>query len=95
MAATTNQTSRIERNKLTHAHMTIPFEEVTEPGTYYCRDTGWLYRMPEESLANGHSPLVNIVSKDEIFVTKISDNPWIPLGKAREICSNLDLEVNF
>jgi len=89
------QVPRTERNKATSSNVTLPFGEITEPGTYYGRDTGWVYRVPEESLAMGHSPMITIVSKEEIYVTKISDDPWIPLNKARQICSNLDFDVNF
>lgn len=93
-AAVTHVT-KAERNRATHTSVTLPFGEITEPGTYYGRDTGWLYRVPDESLASGHSPMITIVSRDEIFVTKISDDPWVPLNKARQICSNLDFDVNF
>lgn len=75
--------------------VTIPFNEITESGAYYCHDTGWLYRVPDEGVSLGHSPTMNIVSRDENIVTRIAEDPWIPLNKAREICSNLDLAVNF
>jgi hypothetical protein len=74
---------------------TFPFNEITEPGSYYNHNTGWLCRVPDDILALGHSPLMNIVSYDENFVTKISDDPWIPVNKARQICSNMDFAVNF
>lgn len=74
---------------------TMHFNDVSEPGAYYNHDTGWLYRVPDDVLAPGHSPLMNIVSMNENFVTKISDDPYIPIGKARQICSNLDWAVNF
>ena len=73
----------------------ITLHEVTEPGAYYFHQTGWLYRIPADGLAMGHSPLMNICSYDECYVTKISDDPWIPVNKAREICSNWDYFVNF
>ncbi len=74
---------------------TTPFNEITEPGVYYNHETGWLYRIPGEILSLGHSPLLNIVSTNENFVTKISDDPWLPVSKARQICANMDLAVNF
>jgi hypothetical protein len=74
---------------------TVLFNEMTEPGAYYFHPTGWLYRVPDESLAAGHSPLISINSKDECFVTKISDDPWIPINKARQLCSDRDYMVNF
>ena len=76
-------------------HFTVPLNEITQAGAYYNHNTGWLYRVPSEGLALGHSPVMNILSGDECFVTKISDDPWVPVGKARQICSNMDFAVNF
>jgi hypothetical protein len=84
-----------EGTMTTRSHMTIPFNEISEPGVYYSHDTGWLYRVPEDMLALGHSPLINVVSIDENFVTKISGDPWLPVNKARQICANMDFAVNF
>ena len=89
------QAVKAERSRATHSSVTLPFGEIMDQGTYYSRDTGWIYRVPEESLSPGHSPMISIVSKEDILVTKISDDPWIPVNKARQICSNLDFEVNF
>jgi len=75
--------------------VTCPYNEITDPGAYYCQQTGWLYRVPTEAIAPGHSPVSTVVSAQECFVTKISNDPWIPLNKAREICSNYDFAVNF
>jgi len=75
--------------------VTCPFNEISEPGAYYCQQTGWLYRIPGEAIAPGHSPVTTVVSAEECFVTKISNDPWVPLNKAREICSNYDFVVNF
>lgn len=82
---TTSQRSRV----------TEPFNEINEPGAYYNHETGWLYRIPEDMLSLGHSPVMNVVGNDEVLMTKIADDPWIPLNKARQICANLDFAVNF
>jgi len=76
-------------------YFTVPFNEMSEPGAYYFHPTGWLYRIPEDALAAGHSPVLSINSNDECLVTKISDDPWIPVNKARQICSDRDYMVNF
>jgi hypothetical protein len=75
--------------------VTVPFNEITEPGAYYNHSTGWLYRVSNECLSPGHSPVMNICCYDECYMTKISDDPWIPVGKAREVCANWDFAVNF
>lgn len=94
---TTNRTTNTgtRENLKSGRRVTVPFNEISEPGTYYDHDTGWLFRMPDESLSPGHSPVLNIVSGNDNYLTKISEDPWIPVGKAREICSNMDFEVRF
>ena len=84
-----------EGTRTNRRSVTVPFNEMSEPGAYYCHQTGWLYRIPEEGLAPGHSPTLNICSTEQCFVTKISEDPYVPVGKAREICANWDFFVNF
>ena len=84
-----------EGTRTVRKNITTPFNEVCEPGAYYCHNTGWLYRVPPEGLALGHSPMMNIVGQEECFVTKISEDPYLPVNKAREICANWDFAVNF
>ena len=52
-------------------------------------------RVPEDGVAPGRSPLINIIGNEPLFVTKLSDNPFIPLTKARLVASNLDCNVSF
>ena len=92
---TGNLSSTTEGTTSSRKNMTIPFNEISEQGVYYSHNTGWIYRVPEDILALGHSPLINIVSNDENFVTKISYDPWLPVNKARKICANMDFAVNF
>lgn len=84
-----------EEGAPTRKHVTIPFNEIYDPGTYYNHDTGWIFRIPEEALALGHSPVMTVLCQDENYVTKISDDPWLPANKARQICSDMDFAVNF
>ncbi len=74
---------------------TIPFEAIQEPGCYVCNWSGHLLRVPEDGVAAGRSPLISIVGGEPLFVTKLSDNPFLPLTKAKMIASNLDCAVNF
>lgn len=91
----TSNVASMEGTRVSSKNVTIPFNDLYEQGAYYSHATGWLYRVPEESLSPGHSPTMNIMSGDEHYVTKISDDPWIPVNKAREIASNKDFVVNF
>ncbi len=73
----------------------MPFECINEPGAYVCNWSGHLIRVPEDAITPGRSPLVNICGPSQLFVTKISCNPYIPLTKARLVASNFDACVNF
>ena len=77
------------------AGTTIPFEGINAPGCYICNWSGHLVRVPEDGVAPGRSPMLNIIGSEQLFVTKISDNPFITLTKARLVASNFDCAVNF
>jgi hypothetical protein len=74
---------------------TVPFDAIQEPGCYICNWSGHLLRVPEDGVAPGRSPLVNIIGTEPLFVTKLSENPFITITKAKMIASNLDCSVNF
>ena len=73
----------------------IPFESISEPGCYVCNWNGHLLRIPEDGVAAGRSPLINIIGNEPLYVTMISDNPFIPVTKAKMLACNFDLNVNF
>ncbi|MCH7704767.1 MAG: hypothetical protein IIB61_06625 [Planctomycetes bacterium] len=74
---------------------TVPFDGIQEPGCYVCNWNGHLLRVPEDGVKPGRSPLLTLCGPQPLFVTKISNNPYIPMTKARLIASNLDMCVNF
>ncbi len=96
-----NQT--MTKNTANTAHMdsctgfgtTVPFASVCEPGCYVCCWSGHLLRVPEDGVAPGRSPLINMVGPEPLFVIKISDNPFIPVTKAKLLACNADCNVNF
>ena len=92
-----NQTSQMSNQTCTVScpASTVAFEAINEPGTYVCNWSGHLLRVPEDGVTPGRSPLVNIIGQEPLFVTKISDNPYITLTKARLLASNFDIAVNF
>jgi hypothetical protein len=79
----------------TAAGTRMKFECIQDPGCYICNWSGHLLRVPEDGVAPGRSPLVNMVGSDPLYVTKIADNPFITLTKARMLASNIDIAVNF
>ena len=74
---------------------TYIWDQICEPGAYICKWSGHLLRVPEDGVAPGRSPLLSFVGTEPLFVTKISDNPYITITKARMMASNLDCAVNF
>lgn len=74
---------------------TFRWEGLHEPGTYYSNQTGHLIRIPEMALKPGLSPVIEIVGKESMTVTKLSDDPYLCISKARMLAADLDLAVNF
>ena len=74
---------------------TLPFEKIAEPGTYLCNWSGHLLRVPQDAVKLGRSPVLEIRGKEQLYVTKIADDPFVPLTKARMLASDLDYAVNF
>ena len=72
-----------------------PFERISQPGCFVFNRTGDLLRVPDDALLPGHSPAIDIVSKEPWLVTKIANDPYLPLGKARSLAADMDLYVNF
>jgi len=73
----------------------IPFGEIHDPGAYVNNYTGSLFRIPEEALVKGHSPVMEIVSLTGPIVTKVCDDPWVPISKARLLAADADIQINF
>jgi hypothetical protein len=73
----------------------VPFDAIQDPGSYICNWSGHLIRIPEDGVTPGRSPMINILGTEPLFVTKISDNPFLTVTKARLMASNFDLPVNF
>ncbi len=74
--------------------LTVRFEEIQEPGVYVT-ERGAMFRVPPEGLAQGHSPLISWESKDSVVVTRICEDPYAPISRARQLAADADLGVNF
>lgn len=75
--------------------MTLPFDDIREPGAYICHWSGHLLRVPEAGIGPEHTPRVSVVAVDSLIVTKINDDPYIPVTQARLLAANQDVAVNF
>ena len=54
-----------------------------------------MWKGEPDALKSGRFPMIEILGKDILYVTKLSDNPFMPLTKARMIAADNDLTVNF
>ncbi len=79
----------------TKSFVQVPWDHIDGPGTYFSNWSGHLIRIPEIGLKTGFSPVIQILGREPMVVTKLSDDPYLPLSKARMIAADLDLEVNF
>lgn len=73
----------------------LPINSIWEQGAYVCNWDGNLVRVPENFQAGFGSPFFNVVSKEPLFVTKISEDPYVSISQARKVAANLDVPVNF
>ena len=73
----------------------IPFAEIDTPGTYLSNWTGHLVRVPEDGVKQGRSPVIEICGKEPMLLTRLSNDPFIGMTKARMLAADLDLPVNF
>ena len=73
----------------------VPFESINEPGCYICNWSGHLLRVPEDAIKPGRSPLMSLTGTGPPFVTKICNDPFIPVSKARLLAADCDQIVNF
>jgi len=73
----------------------LRYDQINDPGAYVCNWTGHLLRVPEDGVKPGRSPVFEIRGKEELFVTKLCDDPYVAITKARMLASNFDLAVNF
>jgi hypothetical protein len=76
------------------AGVSIPFDAIRDAGTYVCAWDGCLLRVPPGAFSAASRP-INIVGLAPLFVTKISDDPDVPVGQARQMAAKLDLPTAF
>jgi hypothetical protein len=73
----------------------FPFARISDPGVYISNWSGHMLRIPEDALKPGRSPVITILGKEQLTVTKLSDDPFLPITRARLIAADLDMIVNF
>ncbi len=95
MTTNTLNSPKHEWQNASSAGTRVCFDHINGPGCYICDWSGHLMRVPPDGIAPGRSPLLNMVGCEALYVTKICDNPFIPVTKARMLAADYDLPVNF
>jgi hypothetical protein len=73
----------------------IPFDAITAAGAYVCNWSGHLLRVPTDSLLPEGSLALNMVGGEPLTVTKISDDPDVPLPAARGLAQSYGVSTGF
>lgn len=74
---------------------TLPFDGIHEPGTYVCKWSGHLLRVPQDGFTTERTPRISVIGASPLLVTKLDDDPFIPVNKARLLAAEQDVAVNF
>ncbi len=73
----------------------LSWESVNEPGTFVDVVTGELYRIPQEALIQGSSPVIRKESLRGSKLVQISRNPYITTFQARMLACEHNVQPNF
>ena len=88
---TTNKTNLDQGNKCCE----MGWNEIDRPGSYLFLQSGQLFRIPQEVLSPGHSPLISIASTEQTRVARLTEDQATPISKLRAIAADHDYCVNF
>ncbi len=77
------------------ALMEVTWEDINEPGAYVEKGTGDLFRIPQEALVRGGSPLIMKESRGASRLVQISKNPFVTDLEARHRCAQYNVDPNF
>ena len=83
MARNTTQNTEPTTHDTKDFGSTCYFDQIQTPGCYVANQTGTLFRIPNDGLAPGRSPTIDVVCNDQWVVTKISNDPYMTRTKAR------------
>jgi len=73
----------------------LAWEDIDEPGAYVEMGNGDLYRIPQEALIRGASPMIRKESTGASRLVRISRNPFITTLEARLLCAEHNVQPNF
>ena len=88
------EAAKSKRQPIDHGYLSCRFDEIEKPGVYV-NQRGEMFRVPDEALAQGHSPLLIWETTDGNVVTRISEDVYAPISKCRQLAADGDLAVRF
>lgn len=71
------------------------WESLNEPGAYVELGTGDLYRVPQEALLQGGSPVIRKQSLGASRLVQLSKSPFITTMEARMLAAENNVTPNF
>src|SRR5262249_2147350 len=89
MDTTTKTTQKVH-----HGFLAVQFSEINLPGVYITQ-RGDMFRVPNEALAEGRSPVLAWENREGGLVSRICEDPYTPISKCRQLAADADLTVNF
>lgn len=88
------EAAKRQRQPADHGYLSCRFDEIEKSGVYI-NQRGEMFRVPDDALAEGRSPLLIWETSDGNLVTRISDNAYTAISKCRQLAADADLPVNF
>ena len=73
----------------------VSWDELNEPGASVERGSGDLYRVPQEALIPGGSPIIHKESNGASRLVQVSRKPFVTTLEARLRCAQHNIEPNF
>ena len=73
----------------------VAWEDLAEPGAYVEAGSGDLYRIPQEALVSGASPIIRKESRGASRLLQVSKNPFCTTLYARMVSAEHNVEPNF
>ncbi|HEV8438843.1 MAG TPA: hypothetical protein VGT40_12170 [Methylomirabilota bacterium] len=73
----------------------LSWDNIEEPGAYVDATSGELYRIPQEALLPGSSPLIRKESARPSKLVQLSKSPFITTFQARMLACEHDVQPNF
>lgn len=73
----------------------VSWEGISEPGAYVETQTGRLFRIPQEALLAGSSPLIRQNCNDVSTYIQLAKSPYISVFEARMLAAEHNVEPHF